>query len=178
MQTTVLFLSLVCFVAAQHNQQHLVLAMSTTYAGDLSCEFNSNAMPAGGKCYNVTGGHLIGPCSGAPKTMKLCSTITGCQWSPNMLACKAFPLEDGKRRIEIDNSQFYKPNVPNILNLIVAVKDHSNDVCEVALENTGGNMAPLVIYHAMAGPLNKCAMTGKVICAKICGMIILSFFRL
>jgi hypothetical protein len=92
-----------------------------------------------------------------------------------MLACKTFPLQDGKRRIEIDNSQFYKPNVPNILNLMVAVKEKSNDVCEVALENTGGSMAPLYIYHAMAGPLNKCAMTGKLVCATVCRMISLSF---
>lgn len=81
-----------------------------------------------------------------------------------MLGCKISPLADGKRRIEIDNSQFYAAGQPNILNLIVAVREKTNDVCEIAMENTGGTMAPLVIYHAMAGPLNNCAMTGKLIC--------------
>jgi hypothetical protein len=148
------------FVAGQHNQKHVVLEMSATYAGDLECEFNSNAHPAGGKCYKILGPGGLGPCPGDPKTMKLCDTVAGCQWSPNMLPCKVLGLEDGKRRIEIDNSQFYAPNQPNILNLVVSLKAKSNDVCEIAMENTGGSLAPLVIYHAMAGPLNSCSMTG------------------
>jgi len=94
--------------------------------------------------------------------MDKCNSVTGCQWSPKMLACKVSALKNGKRRVDVDNI-FYAAGQPNIMNVILADKEKSNDVCEIALQNQddASHEHPLVIYYASAGPLNKCSMTGN-----------------
>ena len=66
-------------------QTTVVLQMKTDYTDLLTCEFNSNALPAGGQCYAVPS---LGKCPGDPKTIGVCNAVKGCQWSPNMMACK------------------------------------------------------------------------------------------